>query len=433
MTNFNPAVHPNADDFWLTPAEVNSKVYISDAKGTLDFHETLQCVRCHSQGPYIASHRIAPYLANFGLLNDGHDTFVDFNAARHYYVVGSQGPTVTTPGTFAFGNWNYLIASSNTSSGCSSGCHVLAREKTDTYTPIGDLLPVIDPVNQVLPSIATDIQILRDDGMPPYEDDRPHRWVNIDQPGTDAVEIETFTASKSKVPLLGDCGVPTNLEASPVGIPVVFSTAELAQVPDKLRSFSLREGLVCMNSDQPGGRRCNDYRVSYRCPGPHGQWLPYQNTDQNTADDGDHEERSRSIGDATSYCGGVPVAMQAQVLVNGVPGLQFKAPNDRLAQFSPSGLVCRNSDQGSGQSCASYTVRYRACTSTAESNLARVKNAWINPPTFGDRYLTTTKTSTVRKRAHRAATSSTRARTGSSKTYRAATRCGCAISGRAST
>ena len=82
--------------------------------------------------------------------------------------------------------------------------------------------------------------------------------------------------------------------------------------------------------------------------------------------------------------------MQAQVLVNGVPGLQFKAPNDRLAQFSPSGLVCRNADQGSGQSCASYTVRYRACTSTSESNLARVKNAWINPPTFGDRYLTTT-------------------------------------------
>ena len=227
--------------------------------------------------------------------------------------------------------------------------------------------------------------------MPPYEDDSPHRWVNIDQPGTDAVEIETFTASKGKVPLLGDCGVPTNLEASPVGIPVVFSTAELAQVPDKLRSFSLREGLVCMNSDQPGGRRCNDYRVSYRCPGREGQWLPYQNTDQNTADDGDHEERSRSIGDATSYCGGVPVAMQAQVLVNGVPGLQFKAPNDRLAQFSPSGLVCRNAEQGSGQSCASYTVRYRACSSTSVSNLAKLKSAWISPPTFGDRYLTTTQ------------------------------------------
>ena len=76
--------------------------------------------------------------------------------------------------------------------------------------------------------------------------------------------------------------------------------------------------MVCLNSDQPGGRRCNDYRVSYRCPGREGEWLPWQNTDQNTADDGDHEERSRSIAAATSYCGGVPVAMQAPRL----PGSQ---------------------------------------------------------------------------------------------------------------
>jgi hypothetical protein len=73
-----------------------------------------------------------------------------------------------------------------------------------------------------------------------------------------------------------------------------------------------------------------------------------------------------------------------------VPGREFKAPSDRLAQFSPSGLVCRNADQGGGQSCASYTVRYRACTDKNTSFLTRVKNAWINPPTFGDRYLTTT-------------------------------------------
>jgi hypothetical protein len=33
VTNFNSAVHPNADDFWLTPAEVNSKAYLSDATG----------------------------------------------------------------------------------------------------------------------------------------------------------------------------------------------------------------------------------------------------------------------------------------------------------------------------------------------------------------------------------------------------------------
>lgn len=390
VTNFNAAVHPNADDFWLTPSQLNSKPFISNVKGTLDFQENLQCVRCHSQGPYLASGNIASSLANFGLLNDGHDTRVDFNAAKHYFVVGSQGPTVPTPGSHPFGNWNFLIASSNTT-GCSGECHALAREKSDTYLPIGDLLPLNDPVNVVLTSVAREMQNLRSFGMPPYDDDSPYRWVNIDQPGTDAAEVETFTASKAKVPVLGDCGVPGNLEASAVGNPAVFSTAQLAQVPDKLRSFNLRDGLVCLNSDQPGGRRCNDYRVSYRCPGKYGQWLPYQNTDRNNADDGDHEERSRSIGDATNYCGGVPIAMQAQVLVNGVPGREFVAPNDRLAQFSPSGLVCRNADQGSGQSCASYTVRYRACSSTSDSILARLKNAWVNPPTFGDRFLTTTQ------------------------------------------
>ena len=156
VTNFNTAVHPNADDYWLAPSEINSKLFLSDATGGFDTQETLQCVRCHSQGPYIASPRIAPYLANYGLLNDGHDTFVDFNAARHYYVIGSAKPT-DPPASHPFGNWNHLIVSSNTS-GCSSSCHVLAREKTDTYTPIGDLMALIDPVNQVLPSIATDIE-----------------------------------------------------------------------------------------------------------------------------------------------------------------------------------------------------------------------------------------------------------------------------------
>jgi len=389
-TNFNPRVYPNANHFWLTPTAMNGKLMLSDAKETPEFKEQLQCVRCHSQGPYIASPDIAKHLANIGLLNDGHDTFVDFSKVNHYFVVGSNAPTDPGSGSHPLKDWHSLIVKNNKdpSSSCSGGCHMLARDdkpSDGSFLPIGNLSSTIVTNPRVLPSIAFDIYHLKRCCMPPFEETSDFRWINIDQPGPDAAEVETFTSSK-KIPVMGYCSMPGWLEASAAGANSVFSTMELGFMPNKLRAFNLRDGLTCLNSDQPGGARCADHQVSYKCPGPREEWTPYYNKDKSTTDDGDHEERSTSISDATAFCGGkTPIAFRMQ-LVDG--SYRANAPNDRLAQFTRSGLVCRNSEQGSGQSCNSYVVRYRGCRDDA--TLSKIKNAWTSPPTFGDRYLTTT-------------------------------------------
>jgi mucin-like protein/ricin-type beta-trefoil lectin protein len=395
-TNFS-SNHPNADDYWLTPAQLNGKMMYSNAiPGNFDYQEPLQCVRCHSQGAYIASQVVAPYLAKIGLLNDGHDTRVDFSKPNHYFAVGSNAPGDPFTGNHPFKDWNYLIAHSNLQpgEGCSGACHARARDPETgppVYTPIGDLTSPLDRITPVLLSSYTQSLGLGNCCMAPSNEESPWRWINADQPVTDAVEVETFTASKKFPAASLNCGVPTYVEAMAVENDTVFRSDEVALTPNKLRTFNLRDGLVCLNADQTQGGKCYDHQVSYRCPtGPKpAVWTPYYNTDQNTADDGDHEERSRSIAQATAFCGGkAPIAMRMQTLFTGFPMFQANAPADRLAQFSPTGLVCRNADQGSGQSCANYTVRYRGCRNDA--TLSKLKNAWVNPPTFGDRYLTTT-------------------------------------------
>ncbi|HTU64735.1 MAG TPA: RICIN domain-containing protein [Steroidobacteraceae bacterium] len=392
-TNFStlPANLPNANNFWLPPSDLNNKMLFSDGNsGMTGFSEKLQCVRCHSQGPYVISARIAPYMANLGLINDGHDTYSNFAALAHYFVVGSREHTQTDPGTHPFGNWNNLIFTHNRTGGCSSSCHVLAKEETERFfSPIGSLTSPVDAATVVLPSIVADIRELRGNGMEPAAEDSPYKWINADEPTADGVEVETFTSAKRKFPVTGYCGVPTVLEANAVRTDAVFRSIDVVNMPNKLRAFNLRDGLTCLNSDQPGGARCYDHQVSYKCDGPNPVWTPYYNKDTSNTDDGDHEERSKAWAEARAFCGNKdPVAMRAQVLANGIPMYQATAPTDRLAQLSPSGLVCRNSDQGSGQTCSNYTVRYRGCRSDA--NLAKMKSAWTNAPTFGDRYLTTT-------------------------------------------
>jgi hypothetical protein len=389
VTNFSTTTRPNANDFWLAPSQMANKVMFTDA-GATGAQDKLVCVRCHSQGPYIASARIAPFLANYGLLNDGHHTYSNFAALGHYYVVGSRAHTVSDPGSFALGNWNFLIAQSNRSGGCSSSCHALAKtEAAGSFSPMGNLTAPNDPSAVVLPSIADDVRYLNGNGMSPDAEDSPYRWINIDQPG-DGVEAETFTAAKPKIAVTGYCGAPTMLEANAVGTDAPFSNLAIGFMPNKLRAFNLRDGLQCLNADQPAGQKCGDYQVSYKCPTAFAKWVGPFNKDTNYSDDGDHEERSRAWGDARAACGGKdPIAMRADALLSGTIIHSATAPADRLAQLNSSGLVCRNADQGSGQTCSNYAVRYRNCREFSDAQLARIKNAWTNPPTFGDRYLTT--------------------------------------------
>jgi hypothetical protein len=185
------------------------------------------------------------------------------------------------------------------------------------------------------------------------------------------------------------CAVPGALEAHAVGSSWNMSTTDMAKLPDKLNTFNTREGLVCLNSDQPGGKQCNNYVVNYLCSdqtvsGPYDADSPTFG--------GDHEERFNHSNVCTPTAASpnrTAIAIQATTTVNGST-LVVTGPNDRLAQFSPTGLVCRNSEQPNGGTCSNYVARYRNCTQADTAYLAKLKNSWTNPPTFTDRYLTTT-------------------------------------------
>jgi hypothetical protein len=402
-TNFSPIhnrlTNPNADDYWVQPSELNNKRLLSDANGQPHppgFTDSARCVGCHVEGPYIASSNIAPYLAKYGLLNDGHDTVADMTAAKRYHAVGSSSyNNPSDPNNLsAFKAWDSIIfgniptdpVTKKPLSDCSGACHSIGRNSM-----IGSLSFPGDTTATLLPSLQADIAQLSGFGMPPTAEDSPFRWINRDNLA-DVIDIETFTASKVNFPVTQyNCGVPTVIEAHAVGTNLVFSSDKINSIPDKLRAFNLRDGLLCLDADQPAGKKCSNYAFSYQCD-DQGMGTAIWQNDTNANDDGDHEERTPALtAQIRAACGGKdPVGITAYVVVNNSYGVGIQGPNDKLQQFSPTGLVCKNSDQTNGQSCSNYVARYRGCLSSSQTYLAKLKNAWISPPTFGDRYLTAT-------------------------------------------
>lgn len=388
-TNFS-GVYPDADDYWLQPTELNNRQLPSndpEIGGIPTRTDFVRCVDCHSQGPYIASKDIAPYLAQFGLLNDGHDITVDFNAPVHYHAVGSSPWYAPTSGTHAFKAWNSIIYNNlyyddendvyvESGSYCSSSCHQVA-----VFSDIGSIFPdpEVDEINRntrILPSISEDIDLLawKVDGMPPYEEDSNWRWMNLDTPWNDGIESETFVQAKDEnngqatEEILYDCDAPGNLEAHAVGIKEAysFSSLEMGWLPDRLSTFNLKEGLVCLNAHQGPGQTCRNYQTSYLCDG---EWTGWFDTDSPNSG-GDHEERSR-----VTLCAN-PTAIKARFFTAGIP-VEVNGPTDRLARFSAYGLTCNNDDQVDGK-CSNYVVRYRSCTGTSEEYPTHIVSAWSN-------------------------------------------------------
>lgn len=360
----------SAASYWAQPSTVSS---------------TVACIGCHVSGPYIATPRIAPYLAKYGLLNNGHDTGSNitsydltqgFNTAhvKYHAVITTGIPGVTS----AFSQWDSLkrsymdpgtTAKSNPEASCSIGCHVIG-----SLSPQSDVVFTLHGPEVILPSVTTQLYMIDNAGvMPPvYDDGSDYRWINLDTPG-DGVESESFAAAigaaNTLVPQLfnyGTCArpnVPMQLEAHAVGVPndYAFTTQTMALIPDRLRTFNLKEGLVCLNSDQEQGQSCHDYAIRYLCSVSSVDgtptWSGWYNTDS-PSNDGDHEERSRD----QNICGGVtPIAIQTQFYAGGT-SMYIMGPNDRLARFSAYGLTCNASDQVDGQ-CSNYVVRYDYCSS----------------------------------------------------------------------
>jgi len=325
----------NGSTYWHAPDEINGQV--------------TQCVNCHAAGPYIASPRIGATLARYGLLNNGHDT-----TGYKFRAVGQT-----------FAQWNPIIQGYLNKTDCSGSCHALSTSTvSDVKIGFGVLLP----------SINTVIGKIIDAGlMAPSPPESDYLWINGDNPtkSDDVGDAELFANHKAEFPgIMRNCETPTVIDARMEGSFDWFTTGTF---PDKLATFNLRDGLRCVNTDQADGT-CNDYSVSYLC---NGGWIGPTSIDT-PAGTGDDERRP-----ANQACSN-PTAMLAFTTVGGVQRYSY-APADRLSQWSADGLVCRNADQGAGQRCSNYIVRYRSCNSTIQTfNLSS---------SFGGRRLTATSTS----------------------------------------
>jgi hypothetical protein len=323
-----------ANSFWRAPAEVDSVV---------------RCANCHVNGPYIATPRIAPFLAKAGLLNNGHVTFDNVNDLNwnRYHAVGTTfGPS--------YRNWDSLIRTNQVRPGCALNCHVRAVDPPSVAiegSPGKILLPGI---TEILSMIGTA------GAMPPYSDDSDYRWTNLD--GTDlAGDTEKFSEAKKRyADLLGNCGAPGVLEAREIGRDETFSTGVF---PDIFTRFNINDGLVCENSKQGDGL-CNDYKLQYDCAD--GSWDTLDADTPSGA--GEDESRARH----GNVCNGNGITkIYAETVVNGITVINY-LPKDRLAAFTPQGLTCNHADQANGQ-CSNYAVRYRSCTNAVT---AKVRSAW---------------------------------------------------------
>ncbi len=327
---------PDATAFWRTPAEVDA---------------TVRCVNCHVSGPYIATPRIAPFLAKYGLLNNGHPTFDNVNDVNwnRYHAIGTTfGPS--------FRNWDSLMRTNQTRPSCAMSCHVRAVNPPSIKiegTPGNILLPGI---NEILTMISTA------GAMPPFLETSDYRWINRDSADLTG-DIEKWSeAQKSYADLLSNCPAPGILEAREIGRTETFSTGVF---PDILTTFNINDGLLCENSKQ-NDNLCNNYQVTYECTD--GTVTEF-NADTVGGDAGDDERRSRHGNVCPN--GGTVRKVSAQTTVNGITVSGY-LPKDRLAAFTPQGLTCNHADQANGQ-CSNYVVRYKGCV---DAYTAKLRSAW---------------------------------------------------------
>jgi hypothetical protein len=349
-----------ASSFWHPPSHVNSN--------------GPRCVGCHVSGPYISTPKIAPVLAKYGLLNNGHDTLSNMSFAD----LGNSNPNVHAKYHFigaAFSTWdserNTFVNTSDSS--CSQGCHLVGTNSPQGsigVAPAGDILK--GPVDYLNKIFAAGV-------MPPYSWDSHYRWMNLDTAG-DGSEQENFakamTATSTLVPNIAlpvkfdgnfcpTGNVPQDMEVHAVGVDVEnsFSYSGLSNVAEKFRNFNLKDGLVCLNADQDPGVSCRDFDVSYLCPS--GTWTStFWNHTVNSNGGDDHEERSFSNSAIRAACGNKdPVGIRARYFIatrGGQSAQIFIGPNDRLARMSQYGITCNTSEQPDGK-CSNYVVRYQGC------------------------------------------------------------------------
>jgi hypothetical protein len=140
-------------------------------------------------------------------------------------------------------------------------------------------------------------------------------------------------------------------------------------LPNRLNTFNLKEGVLCLNSEQVPGKNCVNYQTSYLCPDD--KWtdetLGFWFDTDTPSTSGDHEQRSRVAGLCTN-----PTAIKTRFL-QGANYVVVHGPTDRLAQFSRQRLACNNADQIDGK-CSNYVVRYRSCAGGSPAAAVSVRS-----------------------------------------------------------
>jgi Mucin-2 protein WxxW repeating region len=314
-TNPPSPTDSNAFQFWDSPGETVKTA----------------CTVCHSAGAYIASPQIADALAQYGLMNDGHDT-----KGEKYKAVGSLGAT--------FNNYIAKTLDPNLTN-CSKACHVTAGNKTVFDSELFAGRSISNAI--IMPSLNYVIdEIISTHEMPPNHPFSPYRWINRDTPA-DAGDYERLSAVATEyAEIYKTCKTPQYMQAHEVDNTLMMETDDFV---DTIDTFNLHDGLICLNADQATGR-CNSYETRYRC---NGKWTTWQSHDS-PGSTGDHEKRSSYSFPATCTA---PYAIQARYYIGDKAHI-VNGPPDRLYQFDKNALVCRNKDQPTGERCHDYTVRF---------------------------------------------------------------------------
>ncbi|XP_074472131.1 uncharacterized protein LOC141756361 isoform X2 [Sebastes fasciatus] len=151
---------------------------------------------------------------------------------------------------------------------------------------------------------------------------------------------------------------PGQICSNPVGIEVTTLTGlSPAATGNVIFQSDPTSGFVCRNQDQPPHRRCQDYRVRFRCPADFcdGCYTQYFDRD-NPGGKGDFEILSSLRTENPGKICPNPVAIEART----VAGLTPAAAGDVISRIDTTvGFVCRNQDQTGNKRCSDYKVRFR--------------------------------------------------------------------------
>ncbi|XP_038078529.1 mucin-5B-like [Patiria miniata] len=193
-------------------------------------------------------------------------------------------------------------------------------------------------------------------------------WYDRDNPSGTG-DWETLSSQKKLGYVCGGCK-PIAAECRVKGSASVF-TRWTGSAPDTLAVRCLpTAGVVCKNTDQPGGALCSDYEIRYLCPSTASTWTQFKDRD-NPSGTGDWENVSAFRNrDGDNICNGIrPMCTQCRDTSNlnayYTTGDAFNTGYDCNWE---NGLVCTT--EVNTEVCKDYDVRFKCpnigtCTSCA--------------------------------------------------------------------